>query len=482
MDKANYIEDYIDDADETRLREIVKEWANQNDDFRQYISKALSPSEDEINFDQELKNAISREAWEVASSRRGGPEVLNWSNIYYYKIGPWAKNAEKMSTNGLMRLIIAITVRVARAFKEEDFFGDDWYGDDYSSEIGYILETLGNIAGLALTRDDLSESDLEALYELFEDAEKENEIQGYIDTLYETILEMIGIRKDAEEVSMGIYDELIKANWNHKGGYWTCQKIDFVQSIGLVDEARQMIEKNLMYPEVCLKRYSELIAESRWQEAVNLLEEAEKLKNTPEYRWNYMGSSPNWLVMKQQLLMEHGSKEDQIKNLQLLFHKSIGENAKRYYEDLKKLVEVENWKEFYHKLLKDKLGYLPLDETAPFLIIEKEYEWLYKILSENERMIITDYRTPLKYTEALLPYFRNEMRAMLVRTFRAYAEDHFGYKKRVKSGNYQYFVSDLQKLSSIGASQELKELVSYFREKYNTRPSFMSELRKIHLK
>lgn len=476
------IEEYIDNADEALLREMVKAWANQNDDFREYVSKSLKPAGDETDFDEELADAVYREACEAALSRSGGSGVLNWSNIYYYKIEPWVKDAENLSTDGLMNLIITITVRVADTLREEDFFGNDWYGNDYSSEIGYILNALGYITGLALTRDDLPKEDLKTLHEVFESTDNESEIQGYINTPYKAILEMIDIREDAGEVTVGIYDRLIEAGWYYKGGYWTCRKIDFIRSMGLADAARQMIADNLRYPDVCLKGYSELVAESRWSEAINLLDEAEELKDSPEYRWTLMGPMPDWLAMKQQLLTEHGTKEDQIANLRLLFHKSILEKARRYYAELKKLVEADNWKDFYHKLLSEKLEYLPLDEVAPFLIIENEYEWLYSLLVENERKRVTDYETPLKYTQTLFPYFGNEMQAMLVRTFRAYAADRFGYKKRVKQGSYQWFANDLQKLVTLGASQELKELVTYFREEYSTRPSFMTELRKIDLK
>lgn len=262
---------------------------------------------------------------------------------------------------------------------------------------------------------------------------------------------------------------------------WVCRKIDFVRSMGLSDEADSEMSQNLRYPEVALKRYNELTTTERWNEAIALLDKAVQLKKDESNRWLSFNRAPDWLAMKQQLLMEHGTKEDQIANLVELFHQSPDDTKMKYYEKLRDLISPSEWKDFYTNLLSSESGYFALDNIAPFLVLEDEYSWLYRLLAEHEAKDKRDYRTPLKYAAFLMAEYNKEMRAMMVRTFRNYAEDRFGYKKKVKSGKYSYFCADLRKLEDAGMAEELRELVAYFKNEYKTRPSLMEELRKIKL-
>lgn len=185
--------------------------------------------------------------------------------------------------------------------------------------------------------------------------------------------------------------------------------------------------------------------------------------------------------MKQNLLMEHGTEEMQIVNLTEMFHDSFDEKKTDCYRRLKELVAEEDWKNFYTGLLSSKLisfGF-ELDSIAPFLVIEKEWDWLYRLLEQNEQRDRADYRNPLKYASALMTSHNAEIRAMLVRTFREYAADRFAPKRKVSAGKYTYFCDDLQSLAGIGAKKELIELLQYFKTEYRRRPSLMAELRRI---
>lgn len=449
--------------------------------FELVLEHSLIPTIDEVDFDTKLARALMHEAQQCIGRR--GDEMLDWSNIYYYHLEPWAKWAESLTTSGLWNLIVAITTRVAMAIDDEDFNGDDWYGDDYSREIGSILDTLGNLCGLLVTRPDLTEDGLTELENLIKEAQVEDKIWNYMSTPYDTILELICVRREAEEVCCGLYDVMIGADFNREAGVWIYRKVDFVRSKGLNDKALSMLKQNLEYPEVCLKNYNELMAADRWQEAVDLLDEAQKLKERDSQRW-FGFTTTDWLSMKQALLMEHGSKEMQIANLTELFYAGIADIKLDCYMRLKKLVAEEEWKSFYTDLLSRKpiLFSSDLDSVALFLIIEEEYEWLYRELEQNEQRDKTDYRYPLKYASALMQSHNMEIRAMLVRTFREYAADRFAPKKSVSPGKYAYFCNDLQSLAKIGAKVELMELVQYFKTEYSRRSSLMAELRKIEVK
>lgn len=465
-------------ATEEQLRDIVCEWVKANGEFRAFVEHSLNPPVDEIDFDLELGRTLMYEAQKCIGRR--GDEILDWSNIYYYHIGPWAKKAESLKTSGLLDLIVAIVTRVAMAIDDEDFYGDDWYGEDYSQDIGNILETLGNLCGLLVTRPDLTEENLTELEKIIEEAQTEDKIGNYMSTPYETILELITIRRDAEEVSCGLYDVMIGANYNLEAGMWMCRKVDFVRSMGLNEEALSLLQNNLDYPEVCLKYYNDLMAANRWQDAVKLLDKAQELRKKKTHNW-FGSFTPDWLSMKQDLLMAHGTKEMQIDNLTEMFYDNIDEKKTKCYIKLKELVAEEDWKTFYTNLLSRKpirLG-MELDSIAPFLVIEKEWDWLYRELEQNELRDKTDYRHPLKYAPALMQSYNMEIRAMLVRTFREYAANRFARGKSVSTDKYTYFCNDLQSLAGIGANEELAELLQHFKDQYRRRPSLMAELRRI---
>ena len=361
---------------------------------------------------------------------------------------------------------------------DEDFYGDDWYGDDFSGSIQDIMDVLGNIVGLLMIREDVSHDILNSLEKLIKAAKKKDVIDDYIGSPYDFILELIALRRDNDEVTSGIYDALIDENLGDEAGTWVCRKIDFIRSMGLADEARQYMEDEIQYPEVCLKYYNELLDADNWLEAILLLDRAQAIKDNGSYF--YSPKTPNWLELKQQLLVEHGTLEERIDNLKRLFYNSYNDKAK-FYHQLKELVDGDKWNAFYHNLLSKATGYNVIDEIAPFLIEEGEFDWLFRLVSEATAKDSTDYRTPLKYAGSLRQTHFEEMQAILIRTVRAYAADRFPPKKKVNSSKYSYFRADLESLSEFGYAETQKEIVEFLLQEYRFLSSLAKELRSIKL-
>lgn len=470
----------IADADEDILQEIITEWLNGHDDFRKHVEAKLCPAVDDINFGNELNRKVNRETKDFFHKNAYSHEATDWDNVYQDLVKPWGEQAESFPTEKLYELVTDIITGVGMNVTEKNFYGDDWYEDDFSGSIGDIMETLGNIAGLLLVREDVSDNMLSSLEKLVKKAKKHDVIDNYIGGVpYDDILELIEIRREAKEVTCGMYDVMIDADYDSQGGKWLCRQIDFVRGMGLEKEAHEIMDDNLNYPDVCLKKYNELISAGDWEAAIALLDEAQYSK---ENRLMYDSlRATNWLEMKQALLMEHGSKDEQIENLRHLFLVSYGEGSKmKYYDQLKSMIPQEEWKDFYHKLLSEET-IDTLNTIAPFLIKEGELEWLFSLVSASEKRDVTDYRTPLKYAAPLSLEFHDETAAQLVRTFRAYAADRFRPKKQVNTDKYTYFRADLEKLAESGYAQELKELVEYFLIEYKFRPSLVKALKAIKL-
>ena len=477
MNTSKDISQLIAHANEDDLRDIVSGWANKHSDFKDYVRNCLCPSVENVDFARKLSQAVNRETKEFFS-RHEVREATDWSNVYNDLIKPWGENADSLSTEKLYDLCDVIVKEVGMQVTDEDFYGDDWYGDDFSGSIQDIMDVLGNVAGLLLIREDVGYEILDSLETLIKAAKKKDVIDGYIGSPYDFILELISLRRNTDEVTCGIYDALIDENLGDEAGTWVCRKIDFIRSMGLADEARKYMEEEIQYPEVCLRYYNELLDADNWREAIILLDKAQAIKDNGSYF--YSPKTPNWLELKQQLLVEHGTLEERIENLKRLFYNSYNEKRK-YYNQLKELVDGDKWNAFYHNLLSKATGYNVIDEIAPFLIEEGEFDWLFRLVSEATAKDSTDYRTPLKYAGALRRTHFEEMQAILIRTVRAYAADRFPPQTKVNSSKYSYFRADLESLSEFGYAETQKEIVEFLLQEYRFRPSLAKELRSIKL-
>lgn len=477
MNASKDISQLIANANEDDLRDIVSGWADKHSDFKDYVRNCLCPPVENVDFGRKLSQAVNRETKEFFS-RHDVREATDWSNVYNDLIKPWSEDADSLSTEKLYDLCDVMIKEVGMHVADEDFYGDDWYGDDFSGSIQDIMDVLGNVAGLLMTREDVGHEILDSLKKLIKAAKKKDVINSYIGSPYDFILELIELRRNADEVTCGIYDALIDENLGDEAGIWVCRKIDFIRSMGLADEARKYMENEIQYPEVCLKYYNELLAVDNWQEAIKLLDKAQTIKD--DGSGFYSPKAPNWLELKQQLLVVHGTLEERIENLKRLFYNSYNDKSK-FYHQLKELVDADNWDTFYHILLSNVTGYGAIDDIAPFLIEEGEFDWLFRLVSEATVKNPTDYRTPLKYAGALRRTHFEEMQAILIRTIRAYAADRFPPKKKVNSSKYSYFRANLESLCGLGYAGIQKEIVEFLLQEYRFRPSLAKELKSIKL-
>jgi len=468
----------INEADEDLLRMSVELWAMNHEDFRAYITHALithalNQHVSEIDFDYQLARAISNNT-ELIDSRYYERLVVDWSGIVYRLIEPWAKEADCFSTERLQKLVEAIITEVGMKVQEDDFRGDDWYGDNYSVQIEEIMDWLGHFSGLLLIREDLSRDDMLSLQALVKEVQKNDIIKSYIGgTLYDDILLMIKMRLETEEVACGIFDLMIERDFNHKAGEWVCRKIDFIRGMGLELEAQEYMDANLKYPQVLVKLYHELLVSGRWQDAIIILDKANAMSTD-----SYWFDTPNWLEMKLDLLKEHGDKQSQIEVLKDLFHQRWEE---KYYRQLKEMVDADEWNQFCRTLLKCKANSFDINKVAPFLIEENEFDELYQLIKGNFDSHPEDYQIVIAYAKQLHSTHEKELQGLIVRSFRTYAALHFAPGQKVNSLEYTFFCEDLSSLSNMGFGKEQRELVEIFLEEYRKRRSFVNELKSIKL-
>lgn len=288
------------------LRAIVKAWAAEHREFAEYVRGVLCPPIEVVDFAERLRISRERETREFFSCHEVRV-ATDWSRVYFNLVLPWSEAAGRLSDGRLYDLIAAIVREVGVKITEVDFEGCDWYGDDFSQYIADIMDVVGNLTGLLLIREDLSDELLDRLEGLVLEARECDVAGSYMGSPYGLMLSLIGVRREAEEVSCGVFDAMIEQNFGYEAGMWVCRKIDFIRSMGLEDEARGYMLEQIAYQEVSLKYYEELMAAGLLDEAVDFLDVAIEMDSRRGYSPH---RHPDWRGMKRQLLAGHPPEGD----------------------------------------------------------------------------------------------------------------------------------------------------------------------------
>lgn len=191
------------------LIDLIIEWMERDETFQKFVRHKLLPPVDEIDFRKVLARVVRFEDEIKIGRERGHSGILNWGNVSLV-VGPWCKQAGEYSAGKLFELIEAIITCVGMKIRDEDFEGDDWYGDDYSWDIDEIMCMAGNLAGELLTREELADEYLTRLDELAERAEKCDVVHEYVHTPYALIHDLVSQRRTAGRVTAEMYETLIR--------------------------------------------------------------------------------------------------------------------------------------------------------------------------------------------------------------------------------------------------------------------------------
>lgn len=364
----------VNKANEFELRTLIREYAEQHNDFKAFVSRKLAPTIVEEDFDIRLQNVIAGATANRQTGNNYWEITTDWSEIYHVLISPWEKEACKLSTEGLYKLLVAILENVGKAITEEDFNADDWYGNDFSNSIVNMDVSLLNIFQLCILRGDVNRKWFDSIEDLIKSIVTPRDILGeYVGSCYTSILDLIQCRKNNPSINISVYDCIIDNTNSNQRGEWICKKIDFMKCLGLTEEAGQVLRENLKYHPVALKLLDELKKAERWQEALVLLDKLQYAKDHPAPRDSFHWDAPDWRKLKQEILEEYGEPEDRIENLKKLFYKANFKDKEEYYNRMKELIEPKNWKEFHLTLLDNCHPY----DKAKFLVKEDEYEQLF---------------------------------------------------------------------------------------------------------
>lgn len=469
MDKDKFLQ-IVWDADNIILRKGVIQWAQEHDEFREFMSKKLCPTILEVDFAEVLQASVSNN-FLLDSNRMRGREYVDWRVVFYSLIHPWAKEAETLPSKQLQKLVEAIITEVAMTVTEDDFCGDEWDGDDFSSDLSDIIDAWADMAGLLLLRNDLEERHIQSLRKLIVKVLRHRVITSYIGSPFRQVIDLIDLRLKVGTFSEACYDMMTNEISRSRAGEWICRKIDYLQASGKADEAEKCMNEKFFYVPVSLKCINQFIAKGDWQTAIQLIDKANKIE-----RRSLWEKTPDWLEMKYELLKKYAPEPAQLDALTQLFYQNWDE---KYYHLLKEKVPANEWHAFYHKLLKADGCHISTIKAAPFLAEEKEWDRLYHAIKTYAHSYPSDYSLICKWAKPLQPTHGTQMAALIKNAFLSYASIRYAPKQKVDQHDYTLLCQSLSQLPSMGYPQLQTEIINHLLTQYRPRRLLIQQLKSL---
>ena len=465
----------LDNIPREELTGKVYEWMQIHPDFKEYMLEGyveLSEGTESVDFDQIMYNAMRMNLPEVKIGGLGrrldyGDEILRWDKVYRDVILPYEKSLTEMSTNQLVDFASAILATIVPSLSREDFWGDEWYGTDYSADIQNILRASDAAIMEAVSREDFTRTMGDALLSALETANENHDLSDYDVHFGFGIEELVNERIASESVTQSTFDKLAEIG---NTGYWTIRKIKYLESIGDYPMAEKTLNDNLDIEDLKDFKYERLLAAENWNEAFAFLDICEKAAAQKDH---YYGDIRKWTKKKLELATKLGKRDKEIAILKDLF---VSEYDKRkYYDALKKIIDSADWPSVYPDLLKSAKQ--SVEAIGEFLVEEDETDWLYRLIrQENEKNPIS-YHQMIEYYPYLIPKYESDMRSRIKEAFLRNARQRFAPGEKCKNEWYGSFCKSLRDFRRLGAQEEVSDLVATFLAEFRTRRNFIHELK-----
>lgn len=472
---AKEIKTILDNVPREELVEKICGWIKDHRDFQDYIlgsymAKTNDKEDAEVNFGKMMHNAMSMYQPEIKFGRRRndyGDEILQWDKVYDSVIQPYLSKLESMPTSQLVDFAEGIMTVIVPNLSEGDFFGDDWYGTDYSGDIQEIIDASEYAMMEAVAREDFSQEMAEELLKALKTAGKNNSADGYIDERWKDFEKLIKRRAKDGALKSTIFDSLATMG---DTGQWIIRKIQYLESIGNYSKAEKTLNENLDIEDIKDFKYDRLLAAEKWDEAFAFLEFCDKQEKENDC---HFVEQCKWTKKKLELATKLGNKDLQIFLLKDLFANDY--HRRKYYDILKQLIDKSEWLSVYPALL--KTADQTVSAIGEFLVEEGETDWLHSLIRrENEKSPIS-YHQMIEYYPHLVPKYESDMRQRIKGAFLRNARQRFAPFEKCKNEWYESFCSSLRDFRRLGATEEVDDLVATFLVEFRTRRNLIHELK-----
>lgn len=471
------------DADIQRLLSFVKpqelsryisEYASTNPEFKagllnHFIAKESSSTSKGKDYGTEILKAFNGSGGSKRSryyNRYNDYDYIrDWETIFN-QMDIFLKKADFLLTLGDIDNVTVIALQILRSlgenYDDELLYDEDLDVPSYCERAGDLLM---KVVGHSKTTQKQKE-------DIVQELRKIAEISVYRDyDLYDVdeLMMQINLSIQPTEKALELIDGLLKTRKDAYDLYQLVfRKVNLLLELHEEQKANDTIRQYLYLPEVRNMEVKKLIAGSRYDEAIRLLDEGIEIAE----KEMHPGIVNEWLEMKLEVYERAHRTSEAIDMCRQLF--VTGSDKLVYYNKLKALIPKEQWKDFLYTMMKETNfgNYFFFNESveADIYVKEKDYERLFTFLSSvrcNQLEALMSYAHFLKDTHS------EQLIAIYTSLLNDYAERNMGRE------HYEFVARALSCVGKLKGGQDaVKNIVAEFRIKYKRRPAMMEVLDK----
>lgn len=231
------------------------------------------------------------------------------------------------------------------------------------------------------------------------------------------------------------------------------------------EEAEKLIEKNLSYSSFRHDAITKAMNAKNYERAIELAKEGIKKdsKDKP-------GLATDWKERLLDIAIEQNNKHKIIEYSRELYLDGFS-HKKDHYQLLKENVDSEEWKQFVEKMIEDlktAKHWKARQLMANIFIKEKWWSRLLEIVSEYPE---------LHYIESYEEYLANEFPKEIADLYAKGVVKFLG--ENAGRNHYKTACRYLKKMKTLGATEDVIQIVSNLRKKYPQRKALLEELSKV---
>ncbi|MFU8843376.1 MAG: SWIM zinc finger family protein [Bacteroidales bacterium] len=298
---------------------------------------------------------------------------------------------------------------------------------------------------------------------------KQKNIDYELDVRFLELIPLLITDKKQEETFFSLIDQTIESVKKEIYPDWKItlllqNKIEYLQNQKRNDEAQQVIESGMEFPEIMKMQVDDLVKNKKYGKAKNIIHEGLELAK----KKNHVGTFHNW--MEYLLVIAEKEKDmDSIRShAQWLFLRN-NSGYMPYYAKLKKTYPPEAWAAEAANLLniikgpEERGSRADLDKLADVFVAEQYWPRLLKLMQLNAQ----HFYFVLKYADQLPASFSSHLHELLVPGLKQLAEP-------TGRGKYKELARCLKAVDKLPEGEKtVAEFVDWMAETYANRPAML---------
>lgn len=438
-----------------KLTALILDFASEYPDIERGLLFKYAPEKDEFTSSKKLIreciNKYKRHGfiqWNDVSSALQGAE-LTLEKAKEKLVGGQYENAAKLCI-----AVLSIVVDMIQ------------YCDDSSGFIGDVIEECIAIIDEAafLSKDHLIEAEQVVLCNSIMKEALHRRYEGWSDwqfSLLKVCIHFTGMKKLRVKLEKQLHSMIKGSDRSWGGNYFNenvrLLQLEIIEIHDGEEQIEQFIKENIHYSAFREKSIERLLEKGHYHEVISLCLEGEEADK--EYR----GLVFQWEEYRYQAYEKLGDIEKQ-RELGLKF---VYKNEYKYFFQLKKLYQPEEWKSVLHEILET----FEKQKLQPSIYVEI-------LIHEDLKIKLFEYcKRNLSSIEEIYPYlideYFDEVNALYVANIKKSAGEASDRRR------YKQVCNMIKAYKKIFGEEQMLGLTASLKQKYVRRPAFLDELRKL---